>query len=150
MPKTKNHYIHGDSGTRLFKIWCGMRKRCNCKTYYQYYLYGGRGIKICDEWENYINFKKWALKNNYNNNLSIDRIDTNKNYEPNNCRWVDKYTQANNKRNNVKITYNNETHTIAEWSKILNIPYPVLWQRHKKKWKAEDILFKEYRKLKEI
>ena len=88
---------------RLYGIWGKMKQRCNNKNYKQYYLYGGRGIKVCEEWNEFEPFYNWAMSNGYRDDLSIDRINNDGNYEPNNCRWADKYIQARNKRNNVLI-----------------------------------------------
>lgn len=132
---------HGLSKTRIYKIYCKMKERCYYKEYPEFYLYGGRGIKICDEWLNdFKTFYKWALENNYNENLSIDRIDYNGDYEPNNCRWADNIAQANNKRNNIVLTHNGQTHTMPEWARILNLPYSTLANRRKKGKSVEEIL----------
>ena len=89
---------------RLYNVWVGMRQRCNDKNHKSYANYGGRGISVCDEWSDYLKFEKWAVENGYNESAqygecTIDRIDVNGNYEPNNCRWVDLLTQSLNKRN---------------------------------------------------
>lgn len=113
---------HGESKTRLYEIWCGMRKRCNNPASSVYKHYGGRGIKVCDAWENdYETFRDWALENGYKEDLSIDRIDTNGNYEPSNCRWATDIEQANNTRANRYITYKGNTLTVAEWCRLLGI-----------------------------
>ena len=125
-----NHTKHNGKGTRLYRIWAGIKNRCNNPNADAYKNYGGRGITICNEWENdFINFRNWALENGYNDNLSIDRIDVNGNYESNNCKWASEQEQSNNRRKNHYITYNNEIHTIAEWARIRNIAPDTLRNR---------------------
>ena len=92
------------SYSRLHNIWHGMKQRCLNKNATGYNNYGGRGISIYKEWLQYRNFKEWSLNNGYNDTLSIDRIDTNGNYEPNNCRFVDSFVQLNNTTRNVNWT----------------------------------------------
>ena len=87
----KRNTTHGESHsnrTRLYTIWCGMKQRCNNPKHQAYYLYGGKGVGVCDEWKDYSVFKEWALKNGYANNLCVDRIDPSKGYCPENCRWI--------------------------------------------------------------
>lgn len=95
---------HGDSHTRLYNIWSGMKARCNNNKHTQYKDYGGRGIKLCDEWKNsYTSFKQWATSNGYTDELTIDRIDVNGDYAQSNCRWVNHKVQNNNTRTNHYI-----------------------------------------------
>lgn len=128
-------YKHGGYGTPLYKVWRGMIQRCRNKTNPSYHLYGERGIRVCDEWENdFASFREWAMANGYEEGLSIDRIDVNGNYEPSNCRWLTMREQQSNKRNNVYVTYNGETHTASEWARRVGT-YPArICQRIKAGW----------------
>lgn len=108
---------HGETKTRLHRIWVNMRMRCIHGGQY----WGLKGISVCKEWEDYLTFKKWAMENGYSDNLTIDRIDGNGNYEPGNCRWATYKEQANNLKTNRKITINGETHNVKEWCELLQI-----------------------------
>lgn len=131
---------HGDTNTRLYRIWGGMRRRCYEEQNKDYKNYGERGIVVCDEWLEYFNFKEWAIQNGYNDKLTIDRIDVNGNYCPKNCRWVDMIAQNNNRRSNHILEYNGESHTIAEWSRITNIPPKTIRYRICAGWSIKDAL----------
>lgn len=129
-----NFQKHGLSKTRLNNIYHNIKQRCLNVKDPKYYCYGGRGIKICDEWKNdFKAFYDWAISNGYDDNLTIDRIDNNGNYEPSNCRWATYKIQANNTRKNHYITYNNETHTLTEWASKNNIKISTLSMRLKSK-----------------
>ena len=131
---------HGKRNTRLYDIWCGIKVRCYNKNDKNYKNYGGRGITICQEWfNNFINFYNWSMANGYTDDLSIDRIDVNGNYEPSNCRWVDRKTQNRNTRTNRYLTYKGETHCIAEWAEILHIKQYIIIERLKYGWSIEKI-----------
>lgn len=135
--------IHGKTKTRLYRIWQGMKTRCYNKNNKSYLDYGGRGIKLCDEWLNSFDvFSAWAVNNGYQENLTIDRINNDGNYEPSNCHWITNKENCNNTRKNVILTYNNKTQTIAQWADELNISYQTLHYRYKKGWDTKDILFK--------
>ena len=110
------------------KPWYGsyksMLERCYREKSSNYNIYGGRGIKVCDEWDrNYNNFEKWSLENGYADNLSIDRINANGNYEPSNCRWADKHTQDNNKRNSIRVLYGGKYMPIIDVANITGRKY---------------------------
>ena len=121
---------HGMSNTRLYKIWECMKYRCSNPNRPEYPHYGGRGIVVCDEWKNdFLNFYEWSMNNGYNNSLTIDRIDVNGNYEPNNCRWADAKTQANNTTRCIYITYQDKTQTLTQWCEELGFPYDTIRAR---------------------
>lgn len=120
--------IHSDASYknryRLFTIWNNMKQRCYNPKNPSYKNYGGRGITICKEWQNnYMSFKQWALNNGYKPELSIDRIDNNKGYYPENCRWATKKEQQNNKTTNYYIEYLGKRYTLKTLCEELHIPY---------------------------
>jgi hypothetical protein len=111
-------------------VW-RMKSRCYDPSNQSYKNYGGRGIKVCDEWLNDSNaFVDWALENGYEKGLEIDRIDYNGDYCPENCRFADDYVQANNKRNNILVTYNGETKSLRRWCRELGLPYRKTHKRY--------------------
>ena len=116
---------HGDTGSRLWRIWTEMKNRCHSRNP----NYGGRGISVCEEWMDFSAFKEWALSNGYRDDLTIDRRDVNGNYCPDNCRWLTMKEQQNNRRNNLRVEFNGEVHTLSEWSDILGVNYKALWRR---------------------
>lgn len=140
---------HGDCFSRLYFVWIDVRNRCNNPKDVGYKNYGARGIKVCDEWQNdYVAFKKWAMENGYNPNAkrgecTLDRIDNSKGYSPDNCRWANMTTQSNNRRNTVRLTFEGENHSLAEWSRITGITLQCLQGRVKANWPIEDILCKD-------
>lgn len=128
---------HGDSRTRLFRIWSCMKNRCTSKNNTHFNCYGGRGIRVCDEWLDFESFRDWALNNGYEDTLTIDRIDVNGNYEPSNCRWATRKEQAQNRRTTRFIEYKGETHSLKQWSEILGMPDSCLKYRLDKGWSIE-------------
>ena len=140
--RVKSNITHGKSNTRLWRIYHGIKARCINKNSTKYYYYGARGIKVCDEWiNNFENFYNWAINNGYKDDLTIDRIDVNGNYEPNNCRWIDLKQQTRNKRTTHYLTYKNKTHCITEWEEILKFPKNLIHQRITKyHWDIEKAL----------
>lgn len=145
----KRNTKHGLADTRLKGIYEKMKQRCLSKNHKQYQDYGGRGIRVCKEWldkENgFMNFYTWAMANGYRKDLSIDRIDNNGDYEPNNCRWTNALIQANNTRHNVLVTYKNETLTLAEMARKYNVSYKSFQRRVRiYKWSVADAIEKPY------
>jgi hypothetical protein len=114
---------HGKSNTKLNSVWLSMRGRCLNSNNWAYHNYGGRGIKVCEEWNNFAAFYKWAIENGYKDKLTIDRINNNGNYEPSNCRWATAKEQANNKRTNHYVEYHGERKTMSQLSDEHNINY---------------------------
>ena len=132
--------IDNRTDERLYTIYTNMKARCYNVDSPNYKNYGGRGIIICKEWLNdYTLFKTWSLNNGYNDDLTIDRINVNGNYEPSNCRWVDIKTQCNNKRNTIYITYNGQTHTITEWADIYHVNRKKIAYRYYKGYPVNQI-----------
>lgn len=121
---------HGKSKTSIYSVWHSMKARCYNPKSQNYHRYGERGIKVCDEWLNsFENFYEWAIANGYKSNLTLDRIDNDKNYCPENCRWATIQTQNNNRGVSINITYQGKTQNLSEWCKELNVPYIRIYQR---------------------
>lgn len=120
---------HKMAKTRLYKIWAGMKQRCINPNTTGFENYGGRGIDYIPEWENFETFKEWAIQSGYNDALTIDRIDVNKGYSPQNCRWANETQQARNKRSNLYFTYQNQTRCLKDWATYLKIDYLLLYGR---------------------
>ena len=134
----KKHY---KTNTRLYTIWRGIKKRCLNKNLKGFYRYGGRGISVCKEWEkDFISFYNWAIQNGYKDNLTIDRINNDGNYEPNNCRWVTMEEQSQNTCKVINLTYNFHTYSISKWARLLGISRHTLYARYKRGLNVEEIL----------
>lgn len=131
---------HGMALTDVYHIWSSMKARCLNKNSISFPNYGGRGIKVCKEWE--LSFEAFYrdMGPRPSKNHEIDRIDPNGNYDPNNCRWIDGISQQNNRRNNKEITFQGRTMTIAEWAREKGWGRMKLWQRLKKGWSVEKAL----------
>ena len=130
---------HGKRSTKIYNTWCNMRRRCNDPTNKCYSDYGGRGIKVCDEWQEFIPFYNWSMENGYKNGLTLDRIDNSKGYSPDNCRWATATVQANNRRNVHLITYNGETHSLKQWCIKLNLNYSSIKRRFYSGWNVKEM-----------
>ena len=117
-----------------------MKDRCHNKNaaYSKWYI--DKGVRLFQEWEEYIPFRNWALANGYNNSLTIDRIDSNGDYCPENCRWADRKMQSNNKSDNVVLEYKGEQHTITEWAEKFHVPEARIRSRYKAGWNVEEII----------
>lgn len=121
-----------------------MMDRCYRKKAWNYPHYGGRGITVCDEWHNIENFEKWALNSGFRKGLTLDRIDPNGDYCPQNCRWATREEQANNRRNAIIVEWNGEVHSLTEWAEIIGINSSTLESRY---WRGDrgERLFEEVR-----
>ena len=101
-----NYERHGDTGTRLHSIWKSMKYRCLTPNWKPYKFYGARGITVCEEWKNsYLTFKKWAVDNGYKEDLELERVDVNGNYEPSNCKWINHHEQTLNRRDTLYLKF---------------------------------------------
>lgn len=138
------HGLHSDitgKKTRLYHIWEDMKHRCNNSRNGRFSSYGGRGIRVCPEWQSdYLSFYTWAMAAGYSSKLTIDRIDVNGNYSPENCRWATSKEQGNNRRTNVMLTYQGQTQSIAMWAEDLGMTYATLRNRIKRGWPTERAL----------
>lgn len=135
---------HGDAKrkgrSKLYGVWGSMMRRTRNENDPAYKNYGGRGIFVCDDWQKYENFRDWALENGYKEGLTIERIDVNKGYCPENCCWIPKGKQSNNTRRTIVIEFNGKKQNLAEWSMETGIAYTTLFNRIKKGWSVEDAL----------
>jgi hypothetical protein len=134
-------YKHGGRHTRLYNIWTKMLQRCKNVNDVRYKDYGGRGIVVCEEWKDFAVFRDWALLNGYLETLTIERKNVNGNYEPNNCTWIPKGKQSENKRTTHYLTYNGKTKSVKQWADIFNIKHTTLLKRiNYSKWTVEKAL----------
>lgn len=133
--------LHKQRHTNLYEVWKTMKQRCYNPKNLSYKNYGGRGIFVCDDWKNnFISFYNWSISNGYVKGLTIDRIDNNGNYCPENCRWVDRVLQANNTRFNKHITINGKDDTLSNWLKYYNITRNKYYNRIKKGFSEQEAL----------
>ena len=137
------NYIDGRKGTRLYSIYRNMLSRCYNKNTPAYKYYGGRNIGVSIDWRNdFKNFKKWALENNYNDGLTLDRINNEYDYVPTNCRWVPMKIQNNNKRSTHFVTINDVTLSLDEWCELFDMNYHTVQDRLRRGWNTIDALTK--------
>lgn len=148
----KERITHGETDnklgkiSRLYRIWTGIKTRCNNANNHSYKEYGSRGISICDEWNSsYENFKKWALDNGYTEEFEIERIDVNGNYEPLNCKWISHVEQMKNTRRCRNITIDGHTRIFSEWLKIIGMQKSNVYKNAKNQnMSVEEYLTKKY------
>ena len=141
--KETAHRTHGLSKSRLARIYNKMKNRCTNPKDDAYKFYGLKGVMVCDEWANNPEiFYRWALLNGYTDSLTLDRIDVNGNYEPNNCRWIPFHEQCLNRSSNVYLEYNGERKTKSQWAEELNLNRRTIDARLKLGWSVEDTLTK--------
>lgn len=143
--RAEAHKTHGKRRSRLYEVWSGIKKRCYNENATQFKNYGGRGVKVCDEWmRDFSSFYSWAINNGYDENAprgkcTIDRIDNNGNYSPDNCRIVTQKEQCNNTRRNVRIEWDGETKTLAEWSDLVGLCSGTISHRYKKGKRGDEL-----------
>jgi len=143
--KSKEEFVlavttHGGRKTKLYKHWCHMKKRCYYPKYEYYNRYGARGITVCVEWKNdFATFREWAINSGYIEGLEIDRINTDGNYEPSNCRWINRTQQVRNRTNTLYFEIDGINKPFSEWCEIHGVNYKIAHQRHKKGWSIEKI-----------
>lgn len=143
--KTNHPIKHGMCGTRLYRIWHSMKQRCNNPNNTSYHNYGGKSIRVCKEWNEFQGFSEWAISNGYSDELTLDRINGDGNYEPSNCRWITMKEQQNNKSDNHLLTYNGKTQNIMQWAEelqpTLGITYSMINKRiNRQGWSVESAL----------
>lgn len=128
----KKNKTHGETNSRLYNVWRGMKKRCRLESNDSYKHYGFKGIDVCEEWySSYEKFREWSLNNGYEDGLTLDRIDSLKNYTPDNCRWTDWKTQENNRCNNVIVTYKGKQYPRGILASKLQVTVQAIYYRQK-------------------
>jgi hypothetical protein len=126
----RNTY-HGLTRTRQYNIWQGMLQRCYNYNGKNYCYYGGKGIRVCNEWHDFKTFYNWSIQNGYADDLTLDRVDATKDYCPNNCRWADKHSQTNNRGNTILVEIDGEKLPLCEWANKYNLPYSKFYYKYK-------------------
>lgn len=137
--QTRN--CRGESTSVLYKKWVSIKTRCYNKNSSGYKDYGGRGIKMCDEWLDFWTFREWAYANGYKDGLTIERKDNDGDYCPENCCWIESFEQASNKRNNTFIEYGGKKQTAAQWARELGVGKDTITYRVRAGWTPEECLF---------
>lgn len=137
---------HGKSNTRLYVIWKNMKYRCENPHHTTFHNYGGRGIAVCDEWKNdFQSFFEWAVSHGYADNLTLDRIDTNGNYCPGNCRWATKKTQAENRRTKIVVEIDGVTKSILQLAKENGLKPATVRRRYERGMRGSELIKRKAR-----
>ena len=134
---------HGHSNSRLYRIYNNMKSRCYRKYAKEFENYGGRGIRVCNEWlgeDGFVNFYNWAYSHGYSEELTIDRINNDGNYEPDNCRWVTMMVQNSNSRHTHMLEYKGTKKNISEWAREKGMSRDTLIKRLRSGWELERVL----------
>ncbi len=131
---------HGKRNTRIYEVWCSMKKRCLNPNKRSYRWYGAKGVSVCEEWMDFQPFYDWAMANGYQDDLTIERKDVKGNYEPTNCIFIPIRRQNDNKTNSRYVSYNGETKTIGEWAREFGLSYAALVGRINRGWPIEKAL----------
>lgn len=126
--------------TKLYGVWNAMRGRCNCPGTKDYPRYGARGVRVCEEWNDYGAFRAWALSSGFRKGLTLDRKDSNGNYEPSNCQWIPKGEQQDNIRRAIRLTLNGVTRSLYRWARVVGMSADLLRSRHYEGWTDEQVL----------
>lgn len=142
------HHCSSRNLTRLYRIWLNMRRRCNNPKGDIHKRYFYRGIKVCEEWNSFENFQRWAYSAGYNDELTIDRIDNDGNYEPSNCKWASYHDQFRNTSQNIYLTYNGRTQIMKDWANEFGVKYETFLSRFHKGWGVEECIHGRPRKCK--
>ncbi len=123
---------HGKSNTKIYNVWVGIKKRCSNQNYEHYARYGGRGICLCEEWKSFPKFYEWAMSNEYSEELTIERIDVNGNYSPDNCKWIPFEEQGRNRADTVFVLFTGTKIRLKELSNQVGMDYKYLHAHYKK------------------
>lgn len=142
---SESNKTHGMTKTRLYRTWYHMKERCQNENDPRYSNYGGRGITVCKDWMDFEPFAEWAYSNGYNDTLTIERIDVNGNYCPENCTWIPSSKQANNKQSSHFFTIDGITKTMTEWAKIYGIKPTTVFNRLSDGWDEYSAITKPLR-----
>lgn len=140
MEKIRMPKKHGDSHTRLFRIWCLMVERCRPTATRSTRNYGARGIRVCPEWKNYLVFKQWAITNGYSDSPTIERKDVDGDYCPDNCTWVPAARQVLNRRNTIRVQVGDEVKPLSEWCRVFCLNYHTVVTRLYHGWPIDMLL----------